>query len=317
MKSRRLFIKSVSAFSAAVVLTGTRNLYADEVKPESTVVSERKIHLFSKHLHWLGYAEMAKTAKNIGFDGIDLTVRPDGHVLPENVNTDLPEAVDEIRKNGLIIDRITTAIVDPDDPLTIPILQKASELGIKNYRMGWLKYDPAFSVKENLKLVNSKLERLARLNKQFKIRGAYQNHASEWVGGAVWDMGIMLEGIDPEYLGIRYDIRHATVEGGLSWPVTMDFLADKINSLDLKDFIWKEIENKWQPINVPLGEGMVDFERFLKILKQLNIAADFTMHFEYELGGADTGAHKLTVPPEVVLTAMKLDLSTLKGWLQL
>ncbi len=315
MKSRRSFIKSVSVFSAGVVLTGPLNLFAEEPKPESSSVSERKIHLFSKHLQWLGYAEMAKTAKNIGFDGIDLTVRPDGHVLPENVTTDLPKAVNEIRKNDLLIDRITTAIVDPDDPLTIQILQKASELGITNYRMGWLKYDPAMTVKENLKVINGKLERLARLNKQFKIRGAYQNHASEWVGGAVWDMGIMLQGIDPEYLGIRYDIRHATVEGGLSWPVTMDFLSDKINSLDLKDFIWKQLENKWQPVNVPLGEGMVDFDRYLKILKQLNIAGDFTMHFEYELGGADTGTFKLTVPAEVVTSAMKRDLSVLRGWL--
>ena len=315
MKSRRTFLKSVSAFSASVVLTSPQNLFAETKKPDSAVVSERKIHIFSKHLQWLGYAEMAKTAKNIGFDGIDLTVRPDGHVLPENVTTDLPNAVNEIRKNGLLIDRITTAIVDPDDPLTIQILQKASELGITNYRMGWLKYDPAMTRKENLKVINSKLERLAKLNKQFKIRGAYQNHASEWVGGAVWDMGLMLEGIDPEYLGIRYDIRHATVEGGLSWPVTMDFLSDKINSLDLKDFIWKQLENKWQPVNVPLGEGMVDFDRYLKILKQLNIAGDFTMHFEYELGGADTGTYKLTVPAEVVTSAMKRDLSVLRGWL--
>lgn len=315
MNSRRSFLKSVSAFSAGVVLTGRQNLFAETVKPESTAVSERKIHLFSKHLQWLGYAEMAKMAKQIGFDGIDLTVRPDGHVLPENVNTDLPKAVNAIRNSGLIVDRITTAIIDPDDPFTVPILQKASELGIKNYRMGWLSYNPALSVKENLKLINGKLERLARLNKQFEIKGAYQNHAGELVGGAVWDMGLMLEGIDPEYLGIRYDIRHATVEGGLSWPVGLQFLADKINSLDLKDCIWKKTEDKWQPVNVPLGEGMVDFNRYFKILNQQNIAGDFTLHFEYELGGADTGAFRLTVPPEVVTSAMKRDLSVLRGWL--
>jgi len=314
MNNRRSFIKSVSAFSAGVVLAGPLNLHAEEPMPVSSSASERKIHLFSKHLQWLGYTEMAKTAKNIGFDGIDLTVRPNGHILPENVNTDLPKAVNAIRENGLVIDRITTAIVDPDDPLTIPILQKASESGIKNYRMGWISYNPAFSVKENLKLINGKLTRLARLNKQFKIKGAYQNHAGELVGGAVWDMGLMLQGIDPEYLGIRYDIRHATVEGGLSWPVGMNFLADKINSLDLKDFIWEKTEDKWQPVDVPLGKGMVDFDRYFKLLKQLNITGDFTMHFEYELGGAEKGAFKLTIPPEVVISALKRDLSILKGW---
>src|SRR5665811_2152902 len=106
MKSRRSFIKSVSAFSAGVVLTGSPKLFARELKSETTPVSERKIHLFSKHLQWLDYSEMATTAKQIGFDGIDLTVRPKGHVLPENVDTDLPKAVEAIRKSGLIADRI-------------------------------------------------------------------------------------------------------------------------------------------------------------------------------------------------------------------
>jgi L-ribulose-5-phosphate 3-epimerase UlaE len=128
-------------------------------------------------------------------------------------------------------------------------------------------------------------------------------------------MGLLLDGIDPEYLGIRYDIRHATVSGGLSWPVGLEYLADKINSLDLKDFIWKETGNRWQPVNVPLGEGMVDFDRFLQILKKQNIHGDFTMHFEYELGGADTGAFKLTVPAETVVSAMKRDLAVFKAWI--
>lgn len=315
MKSRRSFIKSVSAFSAGVVLTGSPKLFAQHVKPAPSVVSERKIHLFSKHMQWLNYSEMAATAKQIGFDGIDLTVRPNGHVLPENVDTDLPKAVEAIRKSGLIVDRITTAIIDPDDPFTIPVLRKASELGIKNYRMGWFSYDPSFSIKEYLRVINGKLQRLATLNKQFEIKGAYQNHAGEGVGGAVWDMGLMLEGIDPGYMGIRYDIRHATIAGGLSWPVGLQFLADKINSFDLKDCIWEKTDGKWQPATVPLGTGMVDFDRYFKIIKQQNIAGDFTLHFEYELGGADTGAFKLTVPPEVVLSAMKRDLSVLKGWM--
>jgi hypothetical protein len=34
----------------------------------------------------------AKAASEIGFNGIDLTVRQKGHVLPENVVKDLPRA---------------------------------------------------------------------------------------------------------------------------------------------------------------------------------------------------------------------------------
>ncbi len=301
--------------TAGIAVSGFHPLMAAGSEIRESKNPGRKIHVFSKHLQWLGYQEMAETVRQIGFDGIDLTVRPNGHVLPVNVKEDLAKAIKAIRSCGLLADRITTAITDADDPLTIQVLTVAAELGIENYRLGWLSYDESKSIKENLHFFNLKLQKLAAVNRKLGIKGAYQNHAGEGVGGAVWDMGLLLDAIDPEYLGIRYDIRHATVSGGLSWTVGLEYLADKINSLDLKDFVWKEKENKWQPVNVPLGKGMVDFDRFLEILKQENINGDFTMHFEYELGGADTGAFKLTVPPETVISAMKRDLAVFKAWM--
>ena len=43
------------------------------------------------------YNEMSKVVAEMGFDGVDLTVRPQGHVLPERVEADLPKAVEAIR----------------------------------------------------------------------------------------------------------------------------------------------------------------------------------------------------------------------------
>jgi L-ribulose-5-phosphate 3-epimerase len=56
--------------------------------------------LFSKHLPKLHYAELALTVKRLGFDGVDLTVRAEGHVLPERASQDLPRAVETIRAQG-------------------------------------------------------------------------------------------------------------------------------------------------------------------------------------------------------------------------
>ena len=44
-----------------------------------------KICVFSKHLQWLNYTDMAMAAAEMGFDGVDLSVRAKGHVLPERV----------------------------------------------------------------------------------------------------------------------------------------------------------------------------------------------------------------------------------------
>ena len=278
--------------------------------------STRKVYIFSKHLQWLSYEKMAETTKQIGYDGVDLTVRPNGHVLPEKVKEDLPKAVKAIKKSGLLADRMTIAATDPDDQITLDILETASKLGVTNYRMGWFAYDQSISIQKNIEVFNAKLQKFAAINKRLGLVAAYQNHAGEMAGGPVWDIGLMLEGVDPKTVGVRYDIRHATVEGGQSWPRGLKYLASRINSFDVKDFIWKEIDGQWQPFNVQIGDGMVDFKRYCQIIKELNIAGDFTIHLEYPLGGAEHGTYELTCPPEEVISAMKHDLNALRKLIQ-
>ncbi|MBT5903398.1 MAG: sugar phosphate isomerase/epimerase, partial [Opitutaceae bacterium] len=57
----------------------------------------RSVHIFSKHLQFLDYEAMAKQAAVLGFDGVDLTVRPKGHVEPADATRDLPRAAKALR----------------------------------------------------------------------------------------------------------------------------------------------------------------------------------------------------------------------------
>ncbi|WP_297086714.1 TIM barrel protein [uncultured Draconibacterium sp.] len=312
MNSRRTFITTTSLASAAF-LTGINGALAAGFSPVQT---KRNIYIFSKHLQWLDYNGMAKTACEVGFDGIDLTVRPKGHVLPERVKDDLPLAIEAIKSAGLLANRMTTAITDAEDARTIDILETAAKLGVKHYRLGWLAYNKELSIIQNIKVFNTKLKKLAELNKKLGLTAAYQNHAGVMAGGPVWDMGLMLDEIDPTLVGIRYDIRHATVEGGTAWPLGMKFIADKINSFDIKDFYWKENNGEWKPNNVPLGKGMVDFNQYFEMIKSHSIKGDFTLHLEYPIGGAEKGAGKLSCAPEDVIAAMKQDLNYLKKQVQ-
>lgn len=257
---------------------------------------------------------MAETAARIGFDGIDLTVRPKGHVLPQNVERDLPRAVSAIRNADLKVNRITTAITDPEDPMTLRILDTASQLDIEIYRMGWLKYDRELAIPEQLMAFRRQLEILATLNQRFNIQGAYQNHSGTGVGSPVWDAWLLVKDLDPQWLSIRYDVRHAKAEGIKSWELGLQLLAPYIRSLDIKDFRWFENQGEWDVQSVPLGDGAVDFPRFFDLLNQWDIKADMTLHLEYPLGGADKGASSLDIPAEVVIRALKQDLEFLRQW---
>ncbi len=275
-----------------------------------------KISIFSKHLQWLDYAEMARVAAEIGFDGIDLTVRPNGHVLPEKVAEDLPKAVAAIRKAGMNVYMITTAIKSADEPFTENILKTASSLGIRHYRTGWLNYDEKISIEENLKNFKDQLSKLALLNKKYSIQGEYQNHSGIYFGAPIWDLHAVLKQINSPWLCSQYDIYHATIEGANSWPIGFKLLKPYIKSIDIKDFHWEKKEGQWKAETVPLGEGMVNFKEYFRLIKQYNISVPISIHYEYPLGGAEHGDRTLTINKEDVVAAMSRDLITLKNFLK-
>src|SRR5438270_571865 len=95
-----------------------------------------KVAIFSKHLQFLTGEELATAAADLGFDGVDLTVRNGGHVEPARVAVDLPPLVTLIRKHGVEVPMITTDIVDADTPHAAEIMRAMATLGIGRYRWG-------------------------------------------------------------------------------------------------------------------------------------------------------------------------------------
>ena len=270
------------------------------------------IHIFSKHLQFLNYTEMADAAASMGFAGVDLTVRPEGHVLPDRVESDLPKAVEALKKVGLPPKLMTTAVGDATDATDLKLLKTASKLGFQLYRMKWYAYDEKRAIPDSIQGFQTQVQALGELNKPLKLTGCYQNHAGTLVGSSVWEIWEMLKTADRTHMGAQYDIRHATVEGGQSWPTGLRLIQPHIKALTMKDFIWEKKNGKWIVQDVPLGEGMIDFKTYFSYLKRANIQVPVTLHIEYPAGGAEHGAAKLTIPQNEVFTAMKRDLSRLK-----
>lgn len=275
-----------------------------------------RISVFSKNLQWLDYGGMAEEAANLGFDGVDLTVRPGGHVEPERVQEDLPKAIEAVRKKGLEVYSIVTSIVDADDPLTRRTLETAAELRIHHYRMGWFHYDERTSMDENLQWISRRLKGLEELNKTLRIHGAYQNHEGHYFGAPVWDLAGILRQLNAEWTGSQYDIYHATIEGMHSWRYGFEQLAPFIKTINIKDFQWVKKNGKWATESVPLGQGAVDFQSFFSLLRKSGISCPVSIHFEYSLGGADQGEKVLSMEHEKVLDFMRKDLAYLRGRLR-
>ncbi|OHB74030.1 MAG: hypothetical protein A2Z25_22145 [Planctomycetes bacterium RBG_16_55_9] len=310
--SRRGFLKTAVA-GAILPWLHVAGTVDSSAASESKGGRPTKMCIFSKHLQWLDYEGMAQTAREIGFDGIDLTVRPGGHVLPGRVGEDLPKAVQAVKAAGLEVPMITTAVTDPADTMTENVLATASQAGIRYYRMGYYQYDNSKTIHQTLDEAKPKLRDLVEMNKHYNIVGTYQNHAGpRYVGAPLWDLDILFGDLDTRWIGCQFDIRHATVEGGTVWPTHVRLMSRYINTLVAKDFKWAQTAKGWQAQNCPLGEGMVDFPGFFRILKQAGIAVPIVLHLEYPIGGAEHGARTLTGDKQQVIDAMRKDLRFLK-----
>ncbi len=306
--SRRKFLKKLGLSSLVIPFSST-GLWscAPAVSSENL-----EVHLFSKHLQFLDIKSAAQVAAEMGFAGLDLTVRPKGHILPENVNAELPQAVRDIRAAGLECKMITTAVEDATNPVDAEVLKTAGAAGIQYYRCNWFKYQADKSLEASLDYYQEKIRELGILNKIHNIIGCYQNHSGLKVGASVWEIKKILSTADPRFFGAQYDIRHAVVEGGKSWPNGIKLLKDHFKTIVLKDFKWGQVNGKWKIINVPIGEGMVDFAAYFSILKKLGLRPPVSLHVEYPLGGAEKGRSEITVDPLVVYEAMKKDLERIQ-----
>ncbi|MGM5470623.1 sugar phosphate isomerase/epimerase family protein [Flavobacteriaceae bacterium LMO-SS05] len=304
MTTRRDFVKKTGIVVASVPFLGFQYKLFNQVKVNDAL----SVNIFSKHLQFLDYKSTGEMAAEMGFAGVDLTVRPKGHILPESVKTELPKAVKEIRASGVNCDMITTNIESVDNPLDVDILESAAKLGIKYYRTNWFKYIDNLSLIDSLLVYREEIKRLGVLNEKLDLVGCYQNHAGKHIGASYWEISKLLESVNPKYFGTQYDIRHAMVEGGYSWENGLQLLHPSIKVIVLKDYKW-EIENgKWVVINVPIGEGMVNFDGYFKLLKAYHLNPPVSLHLEYDLGGAEKGDQEISVDKKVVFDAMKKDL---------
>ena len=305
---RRKFIKDIGAAAMlAPFLPLPLHTLNDKDLNESL-----NIHLFSKHLQFLNVKEAAQISVELGFSGLDLTVRPKGHVLPEHVETNLPKAIQDIKAVGSSCKMITTAISDAANDQDIKVIETAAKYGVDFYRSDWFNYLDDRSMQRSIAFYQKKVLELSDINKQNNIIGCYQNHAGTKIGASFWEIEQLLKTTDPEYFGAQFDIRHAMVDSGLSWKNGLRLLHPFIKTMVLKDFKWGKVAGKWKVVNVPIGEGMVDFMAYFKLLKSYGLQPPTSLHLEYPLGGAEKGRKEITVDKKVVFDAMKKDVTTIQ-----
>lgn len=271
---RRNFL-AYSLSTAGLVVTSSQSGLANQ----QSIAAEpsHRFCAFVKFVQQLKPVELAETLKELGYDGAELTVRPGGYIGPQEAKDRLPEVHAAFEKVGITIDIVTTSIVNPQSTNAEDILTTISDLQIPYYRLGFLRYDLKRDIQQQLPAMKSQLKDLASLNKQIGVTGFYQNHSgAAYLGATFWDLQQILQEIPKSEIGVIFDIRHACVEGGLSWPIYYNIIRPHILAFSMKDYRWDGLKVK----NVALGEGRVD-PKFYSFAKRDFPGALYSVHVEY------------------------------------
>jgi hypothetical protein len=69
----------------------------------------------------------------------------------------------------------------------------------------------------------------------------------------------------------------------------------------------------WRSPSVPMGTGLVDIFKYGIVLRDINFNGPMELQAEYPLGGAESGADKLTLPRAMVMGALKRDVLTIRA----
>jgi L-ribulose-5-phosphate 3-epimerase len=295
--------------SAAALGTGTA-LAPRRARSDGPGVGFRgTLCLFSKHLPGLDAAHLGRAVKALGFAGVDLTVRPGGHVAPERAASDLPPFLEALRAEGLDVPMITTGLLSASDPSALPILDTAGRHHVRFFKPGYYQY--AFvDVRQELERVGADLRGLAEVSARCGVELGYHNHAG-YVGGPVFDIARVVDGLDPRWVGYYFDVRHAVVEGGDGgWRAALNLVSPRLKMVAIKDFFWEKTTKGWQQRNCPLGEGMVPWKDFFAMLAKAGFHGPVSLHLEDEIPGATAGLKQ-----DNTLAAAARDLAFLKAGL--
>src|SRR6201999_3197098 len=130
--------------------------------------------------------------------------------------------------------------------------------------------------------VRSELTALTAVGKNYQMVAMLPNRAGGYVGEAIWDAQAIIGDMDPQWIGYYYDPSQATAEGGVSgWEIALRLALPRLKAVALQDFTWSKAAAGPKMQLCPMGEGIVDWTAFFRILAEAKFTGPISIHQEY------------------------------------
>ncbi len=246
-----------------------------------------QVVIFTKIFQELGVEETGERVKGLGFDGVDLAVRPGFCVSPANAPDVLPGAVQTWSDMGLAAPLISLAVDanDPSDPETIGVFEAAGEAGVDLIKIGYFPYAVGDDYWSLVSGARSALDGFAELSERTGVRTVCHTHSGPNLGSNCAGLVHLLQGFDPKLIGAYVDMGHMAVEGEDD-EMGLAMVKDHVSAIGAKDARFIELEDPnapaaWGKHFVFIGQGATPWNRVLTLLHSWGFDGPFSVHGEY------------------------------------
>jgi sugar phosphate isomerase/epimerase len=219
--------------------------------------------------------ELGAYVHGLGFDGIELPVRPGYPIAPENV-AELPAAARQLAEHGVTIE----SVAGPTDEATIaacaeagvPIIRTMVRIGDEGY-LG------------TVARVHREYDALVPVLDRYGVRIGVQNHCDRWIPHA---MGLrhLLERYDPRHICAVWDAAHNALNGA-DPELALDIVWSHLGMVNLKNAIWQRTNGpeaeyaQWRHYWTSGRHGLASWPRVAAELKRRGYQGAICLTAEY------------------------------------
>jgi sugar phosphate isomerase/epimerase len=256
--------------------------------------------LYSKVLVKVGYIDLPMIVQSLGFDGVDLSVEADGHVLPSKAGNQLMPALEAITGIGLDPAMLTTNLTKAQDRESEEVLGLATYIQVPFYRPGHFKMTGSPEIETQLPYVQRDIANLSQLGRLTKMAMGVHNFMDGAEGANIADINRVIRPLDPQWVGYDFDIGYATREGGAAgFDGPLAIALPRLKMVTLRDY-------KTDGKACPLGDGTVDFPKFFAALAKARFTGPVTLPVDSSpTGEVEAIQHDLAFVRKQIASAYK------------
>ncbi len=220
--------------------------------------------------------DLARFVCGLGFDGIELPVRPGFQVEPEGVGRDLPQAVRLLADFGLTITSVAgttdAATVSACAEAGIPLLRTMLPIGPEGYMAAEERARRGYDA-------------LLPLLQSSGVTIGVQNHYGRYVCHAL-GLRRLLDGYDPRLVGAVWDAAHTALNGEEP-ELAIEIVWPHLALVNLKNAFWRPVSGpettptEWEAYWTDGRHGLASWPHVAAELKRRGYAGTVCLTAEY------------------------------------